>query len=131
MKIEGGNRCDRFFVAILLESLIGEFEAAIGVVLLFAFRIPLVKPLFGKIPSNYKLGCYQPILNRITAQTLLLEVLNSPNEISARGDRFVVSSAELSPNADWVIRANSQAYVKQGDISRSYVGVNAYLIESI
>lgn len=45
MKIEGGNRCDRFFVAILLESLIVEFEAALGVVLLFAFRLQTNLPV--------------------------------------------------------------------------------------
>lgn len=45
MKIEGGNRCERFFVPILLESLIVEFEAAIGVFLLFAFRLQTNLPV--------------------------------------------------------------------------------------
>lgn len=69
------------------------------------------------------------MLDRVRAETLLLESLNSPSAILERGDRFVVSTAELSPNADyWVIRANSEAYVREGDFSRCYVGVNAYLV---
>jgi hypothetical protein len=70
------------------------------------------------------------MLDRTEAETLLLKLLNSSSKVLERGDRFAISSVELSSNKDyWVIRANSEAYVIEGDFNRFYIGVNAYLID--
>ncbi len=69
--------------------------------------------------------------NETQAKEKVLELVNKPG----RGhdeDEFVISSIRLSENRDyWVVHANSKAYVEFGDSSRCYVGVGAYMVDSI
>lgn len=46
-------------------------------------------------------------------------------------EHCAVESCTLTPLRDyWIVRANSAAYVLHGDLSKLYVGVNAYLVDT-
>ena len=64
------------------------------------------------------------------AQTVVLNQVNNPNRQCTDDELFVVSYCRLSPRKDfWVISANSKAYIIDGDQSKCYVGVGAYLVD--
>lgn len=50
--------------------------------------------------------------------------------VGREAETFVVQSCSLSAQRDyWIIRANSADYVLNGNFSKCYVGVNAYLVD--
>lgn len=71
-------------------------------------------------------------INRNTAKKIILDYLNSPQTIkNIKDNLFVIQSLKLSSKSDyWIIRANSEAYVKYRGSSKCYVGVNAYLVNT-
>lgn len=68
--------------------------------------------------------------NESQARKKVLELVNKPDR-SHDQDEFVISSIRMSENKDyWIVHANSRAYVEDGDTSRCYVGVGAYMLDS-
>jgi hypothetical protein len=70
------------------------------------------------------------MVGRPQAEEVVLRFCNaSPAE--SPGDELVIQSCELSEAGDyWIVRANSHAFVHDGDVSRCYVGVNAHLVDT-
>lgn len=67
--------------------------------------------------------------SELEARQKVLDFVNSGS--AEREDEFVVSSIHLSEHSDyWIVTANSRAYVEEGDISRCYVGVSAYMLNT-
>ncbi|MDR9839020.1 hypothetical protein [Herbaspirillum huttiense] len=68
------------------------------------------------------------MINAEQAKTLVLRYLDR----SSATEPFAIQSCTLSERSDyWIIRANSEAYVVRGILERCYVGVNAYLVDTV
>lgn len=62
------------------------------------------------------------------AQDLVLNLCNS----KCYNDKFIVYFCELSLNQDyWIIRCNSERYILNNSHAHCYVGVNAYLVNTL
>lgn len=71
------------------------------------------------------------MISEAQALQKVLSFVNSRDfvDFEEYGDEFVVSSICLSERSDyWIVMANSRAWVEQGEFSKCYVGVSAYLI---
>jgi hypothetical protein len=66
------------------------------------------------------------MITKTEAESIILEKINQEFE-----HKQIVSSSYLSDDKNfWVIRANSEVFIKYGDHRYNYVGVAAYLVDS-